>query len=744
MAAFWKGIRSTAGRAGPDRDSHAGATNCDPGEIAARLQLLDEFENAGQGWFWSTDASGRITYISPSAARTLGASSQELVGRPLSSLFILDSQEGREEGSDHGTERTLSFLMSAKNTISNLELRVDTEEADVWWAVFGRPQYDSDRKFTGYRGNGKDITELRRSRQDASRMAMYDSLTGLANRHRMGQRLDSTLKAYKVAKRVCALLMLDLDRFKQVNDTLGHPAGDELLKQVAQRLERIVGAQGEIGRLGGDEFQVILPDLDDRGQLGELANRLIQMVSQPYTIEGSRCVIGTSVGIAVAPYDGIETNDLVRSADLALYAAKGGGRGQYRFYSHDLKDVAEERREIEEDLRDALSQGQIQLHYQPIVRAADNIVTGFEALMRWQHPERGWVSPEVFIPIAEESNLINSLGEWALRQACEDAAAWPANVRIAVNVSPVQFGAAGFPKTVANALASSGIDPDRLELEITESVFMGDRSTTDEIFNVLKKLGVRLALDDFGTGYSSLGYLRTAPIDKIKIDRSFVEMSTEGDSNNAAIIAAIISLARALNMDTTVEGVEAFDQLDLVRKQGGTHIQGFIYSRALPSEDVAGRFADGVFKIEPAGPQKHRPDRRTVFRRIGVIHADYRYEATLRDISRTGARIEGLLGVPKGTQLVLDLGEGQLVVAIVMRSRDAVQGVEFETPLISDGAGGLCTRHRVSPYALASAGMPLTALGAGAFPLVGAAQGSEGRPIFMQVDVTSLRPERAA
>lgn len=733
MSGFWKGIRANG----------LGSSSGDGKDPAARLQLLEEFENSGQGWFWATDREGQLSYISESAAQMLGVSADQLMGRPLGSLFVLKPGSSGDDDPAR-SERTLSFLMGAKNTIANLELKLDIDDREIWWALFGRPQFDSGRNFVGYRGNGKDITEARRSRQDASRMAMYDSLTGLANRHRMGTRLDSILTAYKTARRSCALMMLDLDRFKQVNDTLGHPAGDELLKQVAQRLERIVASQGEIGRLGGDEFQIILPDIDDRGKLGELASRLIQMISQPYTIEGSRCVIGTSVGIAVAPYDGLDSDELVRSADLALYAAKGGGRGQYRFFSNDLKDVAEERRLIEEDLRDALQDGQIQMHYQPVVRAADNVVTGFEALMRWEHPERGWVSPGVFIPIAEESNLINMLGEWALRRACEDAAAWPAKLRVAVNVSAVQFTTAGFPNIVAQALGASGLNPDRLELEITESVFMGDRTTTDEMFKVLKQLGVRLALDDFGTGYSSLGYLRTAPFDKIKIDRTFVETSTEKDSNNnAAIVAAIISLAKALNMETTVEGVEAFDQLDLVIKQGGTHIQGFIYSKAIEHSAVCENLATGTFKIEPSGPQKHRPDRRTVFRRIGVIHEDYRYEAMMRDISRTGARIEGLLGVPVGTDLVLDLGEGQLVVGTVARSNNAEQGVEFESPLISDGAGGLCTRHRVSPYLLAAAGMPLTSIGAGRSQLAGGIGGT-GRPAFMQVDVSSFKPDRAA
>ncbi|MCB2050099.1 MAG: EAL domain-containing protein, partial [Novosphingobium sp.] len=519
-------------------------------------------------------------------------------------------------------------------------------------------------------------------------------------------------------------------------------AGDELLKQVSQRLQRLFGSNCEIGRLGGDEFQVILPDIDDRGRLGELASRVIQMISQPYSIEGSRCVIGSSVGIAIAPYDGITGGDLVRSADLALYASKGGGRGQYRFYSNELKDEAEERRMVEEDLRDALVSSQLEMHYQPVVRVDDNTVTGFEALMRWNHPERGPISPGLFIGVAEETDLINALGEWALRTACDNAAKWPDTVRVAVNVSAVQFAAEGFPKVVASALANSGLDPDRLEL--TETVFMGDRMGAEDTFRILKGLGVRLVLDDFGTGYSSLGYLRTVPIDKIKVDRTFVETCTEQGSNNRAIIAAIVNLAAALSMDTTVEGVEALDQLELVRAQGGTHVQGFIYSRAMPAGAVIDSFSQGSFRIEPSGPQRYRPSRRTVFRRVGVIHEDYRYEAMLRDISRTGARLEGLLNVPVGTEMVLDLGEGQLAVCVVRRSKDAVQGVEFETALINDGAGGYCTRHRVSPYALAAAGMPLLPLGPGASQLAGIDLLRPGRPAFMQVDLAGGKAFAAA
>jgi diguanylate cyclase (GGDEF)-like protein/PAS domain S-box-containing protein len=703
-----------------------------------RLAMLDAFEDEEIGWFWATDADNHLIYLSPSAARRLGED-RPVIGQPLGSLVETVPSEGEER-----TERPLSFLLSARTRFSTLTVKVETSDGAMFWSLNGKPHFDANDNFLGYRGSARDITPTFEQQRDASRLAQYDSLTGLANRHRMGKRLTAILTAFKAAKRSCALLMLDLDRFKAVNDTLGHPAGDDLLKQVAQRLQRIVAAPAEIGRLGGDEFQIIIPDTDDRGKLGELAQRIIQMISQPYSIEGSRAIIGTSVGIAIAPYDGLEPDELIKSADLALYAAKGGGRGQYRFYSNDLKDSAQQRREVEEDLRDALARGELRMHYQPVVRASDSIVTGFEALMRWNHPERGPISPGVFIPIAEETNLIGTLGEWAMRQACADAAKWPGNLRVAVNVSAHQFSSDSLPTIVTNALASSGLSPDQLELEITESVFMGDADAVDQMFKRLKKIGVKVSLDDFGTGYSSLGYLKKAPFDKIKIDQSFVRGCTEKDNTNAAIITAIVSLANALHMETTAEGVEAMDELALIRKLGATNIQGFIYSRAVPQEEVLGKLAAGDLQYKPVGPDKHRAERRTVFRRIGVIHEDARYDAVLRNLSRTGAMIEGLLDVPVGTDLVLDLGEGQLVVATVRRSQDATQGLEFETPLISDGADGLCTRHRISPYALAAAGMPLQALPPGHYAPTGKpAADRRGRARFMQVD-TGVSSSRAA
>ena len=680
-------------------------------ELQQALLLLRDYETSGQGWFWASDADGKISYVSQCVADKLGCLRTELIGQAVQSLFILDSD------GDEAVERTLPLILSARKTFTDLSARAALESQEVWWSISGRPQFSSDGNFIGYRGNGNDVTATRQSQRDASRLAQYDSLTGLTNRHRMDKRLSATLTAYQSAKRCCAIMMIDLDRFKQVNDTLGHPAGDELLKQVAGRLQRVVVEKGcEIGRLGGDEFQVMLPDLDDRGRLGEIAKTIITMVSQPYQIEGSRCVIGASIGVAIAPYDGINSEELVRSADLALYASKGGGRGQFRFYSSDLHSEAERRRQIEEDLRDALSSDQMHAAYQPIIDTKTNKVVSLEALARWEHPDLGFVSPAVFIPIAEDCNLIGALGDWMLKQACSDAVSIPGNVKVSVNVSASQFSNPGFAAVVAQALAHSGLDPDRLELELTESIFLGDQVATEEMFNALKLLGVRLVLDDFGTGYSSLAYLQHAPFDKIKIDKSFITGVTAEGNRNAAIIASIVSLANALGMETTAEGIEAHDELAAMQRLGVSQIQGYIYAQAVPYGDVCEALMTGEWVIEPDGPSKYRPERRTVLRRVGLIHEDHRYEAMMRNLSRGGCLVEGLLDVPNGTNFVVDFGEGQLAVAVVRRSAGPMQGLEFEHQLVDDGAGGLCTRHRVSPYVMAQAGMPMGALTPGQYP----------------------------
>ncbi len=700
------------------------------GDLSLQTQLLlRDYERSGQGWFWLSDAQGRIGYISDSVATQLGTGPADLIGQPLHSLFILERDE------DETSERTLPLIFGAHKTFSGLTIRAATSEKELWWAISGRPQFSDSGEFAGYLGNGVDITATRQSDKDASRLAMYDSLTGLANRHAMTTRLKSVLAAYRAAKRSCALMMIDLDRFKQVNDTLGHPAGDELLKQVAERLRQVIGKQCEIGRLGGDEFQIILPDIDDRGRLGELAMTIITILSQPFGLGESRAVIGASVGIAIAPYDGVESAELVRNADLALYAAKGGGRGQFRFYSSDLQIEAARRRQIEAELRGALERHEIHLAYQPIIEPAANKVVALAAELRWVHPDLGEVSPDVFMPIAEEGNLTGPLGDWAIRRACEEAVMWPGNVKVAIKVTSAQFADEGFLTVVTQALANSELAPDRLELEFAESMLVGETQAAQDMFNGLKILGVRVVLDRFGTGFSSLGNLCNTPFDKIKFDETFIRGITEPGSRKVAIVKAIVGLAQSLGMTVTANGIAAGDELALMRSLEVGQIQGNIYADAVGSDDVLEAMTCGEWIIEPDGPSRYRQDRRTVYLKVGVIHEDYRYEVTMRNLSRTGCLVEGLLDVPVGTGFVVDFGSGQLAVGTVRRSAGAMQGIEFELPMVDDGVGGLVTRNRISPYALAAAGMPLGALPPGSYPLNLANQGGAsalGSPKFAE------------
>ena len=652
--------------------------------------ILSDYEETGQGWFWETDRRGLLTYLSPSVAKTLGRRKHDLIGRPFTSLF--DLADTSAEG-----ERTLSFHLSARSSFQELAVRAAVRDEERWWSINGRPVYDGFRNFCGFRGSGTDLTEKKRSQEKATRLAQFDSLTGLANRHNMSQMLEKILNSPHERDRECSVMLLDLDRFKNVNDTLGHPAGDALLKQVSQRLQRTVGKMGQCGRLGGDEFKVIIPGRVDPNRLGDLAHEIIRQLSQPYSIEGQRVVIGASVGIAVSPDNGLTSESIIRNADLALYAAKDGGRGRYHFFSTELHTKAEERNQLEQDLRDAIAQGGLELYYQPVVHAETEHIAGFEALLRWNHPTHGWLSPAKFIPVAEDSGLISAIGEWALRTACHDLSRWPESIRCAVNVSALQFANPQFATVVTNAVAQARIDPTRLELEITESVFLNDDQGTDAMFTALKRIGVRLALDDFGTGYSSLGYLKRAPFDKIKIDQSFVRGATQKGSRNAAIITSITALAQSLGMDTTAEGVETLDELELLRKCGCSHIQGFVYARPLSSIDATELLRRGP-TMTASGPRSARAKRFTMLRKVILESGGHHYQGTIRNISCTGALVEGLWNVPIGTTFSIALTDSVKVVATSRWNADDKMGVEFARPLETedDGSISLLVREKQS------------------------------------------------
>jgi diguanylate cyclase (GGDEF)-like protein/PAS domain S-box-containing protein len=651
--------------------------------------ILRDYEETRQGWFWETDRRSQLTYISAPVAEALGRTPDALIGQPLVELF--DLADTGQEG-----ERTLLFHLSARSAFLELPVHAAIRSEERWWSVSGRPIHDEYGNFVGFRGSGTDLTEKRRSQEHASRLAHYDSLTGLANRFQMSQSLDKIVTSQHEKNRACAVLLLDLDRFKHVNDTMGHPAGDALLKQVAQRLERAVGQAGQVGRLGGDEFEVIVPGQITRTQLGQLANEIIHTLSQPYAIDTQRVVIGASVGIALSPDDGVISEELIRNADLALYAAKDLGRGRFHFYADDLHADAEARALLERDLRDAIAQGQLELYYQPVISTATERIVGFEALLRWQHPQKGWIPPVKFVETAEDSGLIAQIGEWALRTACHDLARWPEDVRVAVNVSPLQFANPQLPAIVTSAIAQAGIHPSRLELEITESVFLNDDEGTDAMFAALKRVGVRLALDDFGTGYSSLGYLKKAPFDKIKIDQSFVRGTAQPGSRNGAIIAAITSLAQALGMDTTAEGVETLDELDLVRLHGCSHVQGFIYERPMSSEAATERLKTGLAAVA-SGPRASRSTRQTMLRKVVLDDHGQVYNATIRNISATGALVEGVWNVPVGTPFKIHFSDKQVVTGTARWCAEDRMGVEFATPLQQDAGGRVATIRTNSP-----------------------------------------------
>jgi len=430
-----------------------------------------------------------------------------------------------------------------------------------------------------------DVTERRKIEARISHMAHHDALTGLPNRTLLLEQLRKTLAQCDRRDSSAAIHYIDLDFFKDVNDTLGHPMGDRLLGQVANRLRDAVRDNDVVSRLGGDGFCVIQPDLGDVGEAGTLAERIIKVISAPYDIDGHQVIIGASVGIAIAPVDGATADILLKNVDMAMYRAKEDGRGVARFFQADMDAKVQARRELEMDLRAALVRGEFELHYQPVVEVQTGEVSAFEALLRWRHPTHGMVPPDRFIPVAEQVGLIVPIGEWVLRTACKEAANWPASIRIAVNLSAVQFKGGKLAAIVTSALAEAGLDARRLELEITESVLLRDSESNLNLLNQLRMLGARISMDDFGTGYSSLSYLRSFPFDKIKIDRSFVK-GVAGSEGDGAIVKAVAGLGLSLGMITTAEGVETSEQLARVVADGCTEIQGYFFGRPVPAREV--------------------------------------------------------------------------------------------------------------------------------------------------------------
>jgi diguanylate cyclase (GGDEF)-like protein/PAS domain S-box-containing protein len=551
--------------------------------------LLDAaLQNMSQG-LCMFDASGRIVLFNERYRELMGVPAEFLQGRSLLDLFKHRKATGDFTGDpDEFFNRIMSQARDCK------------WDSKIMESARGRVLRvcDSPMEGGGWVATYEDITEWRNAQAQIAHMARHDPLTDLPNRTMLAEAMEQALRA--AGNHQVAVLCLDLDHFKEVNDSLGHPIGDDLLKVVGQRIDECIRETDTLARLGGDEFAILQVGTHDQPpDPAALASRLVDILSVPYESGGHQVVIGVSIGVSVAPTDSTDPNQLLKNADMALYRAKADGRGTYRFFEPEMDARAQDRRALELDMRAALVRGEFELYYQPILEVDGGHIVAFEALARWNHPMRGTIQPDDFIPLAEQTGLIVPLGEWVLRTACLEAGRWSQEVGVAVNLSAVQFKGRSLVATVVSALSASGLRPKRLELEITESVLLEDCAGTLATLHSLRKLGVRIAMDDFGTGYSSLSYLRSFPFDKIKIDRSFVhELGALGDS--MAIVKAVAGLGRSLGICTTAEGVETREQLTLLRNEGCTEVQGYLFSPPRAASDVERLLAEQSGRREVA------------------------------------------------------------------------------------------------------------------------------------------------
>ncbi|MCB2072313.1 MAG: EAL domain-containing protein [Novosphingobium sp.] len=545
--------------------------------------LLREYEEGEADWLWQIDTSRRVRSVSPRFAFALGMEPKDIDGKPIIQLI---AGPAWETGEFPSSLHDLAERLKRRESFSNLLVRVTINGTNRWWELSGTPKLDESGVFDGFRGVGSDVTEQRESADKIAYLARYDTLTGLPNRMMLTEALGDALAYAEQWRTRCAFLMIDLDRFKAVNDTLGHLVGDQLLARVSERLKEQITENELCGRLGGDEFAIVIRDASDIDHVNRVAEQVIERLSQPYEVDHHTLYVGASVGSAIGPRDGSTVETLMRNADLALYRSKDGGGGEHFTYEPALHAHAEERRKLEFSLRRALERNEFVLHFQPVVDAHTEQVVSFEALLRWNSQEHGFVSPAKFIPLAEDTRLIVPIGEWVLREACREAANWPGHVRIAVNVSGEQLLDQNFAASIVGALSSSGLQANRLEIEVTESIFVRDATQANAALEQVMALGCGVSLDDFGTGYSSLGYLRRLRFSNIKVDRSFVQGAATGNQESLAIIRAVVAMADSLEMSTTAEGVETELELAVTRKLGCKKIQGYFFGRPMPAAEA--------------------------------------------------------------------------------------------------------------------------------------------------------------
>jgi diguanylate cyclase (GGDEF)-like protein/PAS domain S-box-containing protein len=558
------------------------------------ITLLLRASESTADWLWQTDADGCLEQVSSRFATALLSRPNKLEGMHFFDLIAPDFNKNTPQ--PHGLLE-LRRKFDEKASFASLTIALNVGGEKRWWQVSAAPRRNDRDEFIGYQGVGSDVTDQYVSAKQIARLARIDTVTNLPNRLSLQEELADALAEAQANNSRCAMLIIDLDRFKIINDTMGHGMGDQLLGLVADRLRGLMEQGCTCGRLVGDEFAIIIRRPDSHASIEAFARHIIATLSRPYQLGGQLVFVGASAGYAMGPHDGETVETLSHHADLALYKSKDKGGNGVEAYVPMLLAQAEERLWLEQELRTALEKQELQIYYQPVVNAKSEQLIGFEALLRWHSAKLGAVGPARFIPIAEESRLINPIGEWVLRTACREAMSWPAHLKVAVNVSPEQLTNPQFASIVLSALAQSGLPPHRLEIEVTENLFMRDGGGAVKILDQLLAIGVRLSLDDFGTGYSSFGYLRKARFSTVKVDRSFVSSAAKGSVESIAIIRAVVALANGLGMATIAEGVETEEELATVRSLGCRNIQGFYFGRPMTPASIRQYF--------PALPSTH-------------------------------------------------------------------------------------------------------------------------------------------
>lgn len=550
-------------------------------QVDATQSLLDSIvDNLPVGVFVKDmEKDGRYILFNEACGSIVGQSAGEVIGKSDKTIFSAEQTASFREQDKLAFETAETvYFEETIHTVDGV-LRILKTAKRALPAPTGQvPRY--------VLGISQDVTEERNVEARLAHLAMHDSLTGLPNRAFFSESIVRQVAA-ATPETPIALLYIDVDHFKNINDSKGHAAGDMLLRQVAERLQRLAEKGDLVARLGGDEFALVLK-MTDTGRAQRFADLLLLSLSAPFDLDGVREHVTCSIGIAVAPQHGDDADVLMRDADLALYAAKGSGRSTYRFYQTEMRLEAERRHQLTLELREALQNGEFELHYQPIIRLDEDALAGFEALIRWRHPDRGLISPAEFIPVAEETGMILPIGGWVLREACRTAREWPEHLKVAINLSVYQFRHANLLASVVSALDETGLCPGRLEIEVTESILLSEVEQSLSLLRGLKELGIRIAIDDFGTGYSSLSYLRSFSFDKIKLDRSFVA-GMDADPGNLAIVRAVVGIASGFNAVTLAEGIETEAQLAKLRAEGYHEVQGFLLGRPMPREDAFAR-----------------------------------------------------------------------------------------------------------------------------------------------------------